>query len=558
MAGMPTDIQMAVAKAKLMGPTNAQRWALGSAYDAASVADNSIMQWDPIRGGVDSHLLDEKEDLDAKSGDIIRNDGYAQSALDIYKNSIVGPQYALQAQPNLTILNAGNRYKLSEAWADEFQEEVEAKFGAWANSPDNFVDTTRQNTFAELVRLALGCFFQVGETFAVLEFKPNTDSPYATSVQMVSNDRVSNPENTIHNWHKVRGGIEYNAQGAPVAYFIKKSSRGGLFDFREPNLHRRVTKYTTHRRLQVIHIMEQNTPGQTRGISRMVAGMKEMRMARKLRDITLQGIATRASFAAFIKSELHPDVLMEMLASNNSTAFANFSKNYLETVNAYTKDAPNFVIDGARIPVLQPGTTFEATPLGNATGLGDMLEQSLIQNFAATTGIDMPTLTHNFNDANYSSARAGMNQSGKNFMTTKKMVADRFATSVYRPWLQEAMHKGHIETLNNRFVPNYYEGLNKEAYSDCYWIGAGRGQIDELKETQAAALAIKSGFTTYEAVMSRMGLNGLKVHKKLAKEQKNIEALGLKLADDNSMNAVEGGAKPKTGRNPEDPEGKSK
>ncbi len=551
---LPKEIELVKAKMKLMGPTPAQIWALGSAYDGANHRDQSMQLWNPIRGSVDSELLADKEELDAKSSDTFRNDGYAQSVMNIYKNSIVGPQYSLQAQPNLAILNAGGS-RFSDAWADEFQEEVEAKFGAWANSNDNWVDATRQNTFSELIHLCLGCFFQVGEFFAVAEFNPRTDSPYATSIQVVSNDRVSQPENRIYDYHRVRGGIEYNLHGAPVAYHIRKASRGGLFEFRTPNIHKRVTKYTTHRRLQVLHIMEQATPGQTRGISRLVAGMKEMRMGRKLRDITLQGIATRASFAAFIKSELHPEVLMELLSSGNQTAFAAFQDKFLTTIDSYTKDAPNFVIDGSRIPVLPMGTSFEATPLGNAAGLGDTLEDSLLQNLAATTGISLPELTHNWEKVNYSSARAGITSSLKGMMTTKKNVADRAATSFYELWFQEAMHKGHLETMNGRNMPNFYEGLNKEAYTSCYWIGAGRGQIDELKETQAAALRIKYRFSTYEAEMARMGLNGLKVHKKLAKEVKELEKMGLAVEEDNAMNALEGGTGSKTARKPEGDDG---
>ena len=35
-------------------------------------------------------------------------------------------------------------------------------------------------------------------------------------------------------------------------------------------------------------------------------------------------------------------------------------------------------------------------------------------------------------------------------------------------------------------VPNMYDALNMEAFTNSEWIGAGLAQIDELKETQAA------------------------------------------------------------------------
>lgn len=47
--------------------------------------------------------------------------------------------------------------------------------------------------------------------------------------------------------------------------------------------------------------------------------------------------------------------------------------------------------------------------------------------------------------------------------------------------------------------------LAKEAFTQCKWIGSGVGQIDELKETQAAILRIASGLSTYEAEIARLG-----------------------------------------------------
>jgi len=67
----------------------------------------------------------------------------------------------------------------------------------------------------------------------------------------------------------------------------------------------------------------------------------------------------------------------------------------------------------------------------------------------------------------------------------------------------------------------------KEAYTACSWIGASRGQIDELKETQAAIMRIKSGLSTYENEIAKLGKDYREIFAQRAREEKLIKAKGL-------------------------------
>ena len=138
----------------------------------------------------------------------------------------------------------------------------------------------------------------------------------------------------------------------------------------------------------------------------------------------------------------------------------------------------------------------------------------------------------------------------------KKMVADRFATWIYRLWLEEAINKNQIETLKRRNVPNFYEGQNKDAYSACEWIGAGRGQIDEFKETQAAVMRIDNNLSTEELEIARLhGGDWRKVKRQRVREQQTDKRLKLEkttkagamqpvndAVDDDQSNKAEEGA----------------
>ena len=77
----------------------------------------------------------------------------------------------------------------------------------------------------------------------------------------------------------------------------------------------------------------------------------------------------------------------------------------------------------------------------------------------------------------------------------KRTIADGTANAAYQCWLEEAITENHLETTKHLTRKNplwFYERMNKEAVCRASWIGATRGQVDELKETQAAILSICS------------------------------------------------------------------
>ena len=112
-----------------------------------------------------------------------------------------------------------------------------------------------------------------------------------------------------------------------------------------------------------------------------------------------------------------------------------------------------------------------------------------------------------------------MGETWKTMQAKKKLVADATANFIYRLWLEEAINYNQIESLKRRDIPKFYDGLNAEAYSACEWIGAGQGQIDPLKETQASVLKLKAGLSTKEIEIARFsGGDWRKVSRQIARE----------------------------------------
>lgn len=511
------------------------------AYEGADRVDEALALWQPSLASADADIIPDMQVGDARARDMLRNDSYIAAGATLHKDNIVGAQYVLNAKPSSLLLFG----KHDEVWEGEFQEEVEETFDLLADSPENYFDASRMNTFTGLVRLAVGINLAGGEVLSTAEWMRD-GRPFNTAIQMIDKDRLSTPPLQMIDGN-VRAGVKLHpVYKYPVSYFIRSvhpndylptfRNFASMWTWNEVPLRKRWG------RLQVIHLMEQLRPAQTRGISAMVSALKEMRITRKFRDVTLQNAVVQALYAAAITSERPPAEAYQMLGAGGQVPSAeavqamteNWMTGYFETLSKFAGGAKNLKVDGVRIPHLPPGTKLDFFTAGKGGPLGMEFEQSLLRYIAATLNVSYEQLSRDYSKTNYSSARAAMAETWKAMQAIKKQVADRFATIIYRLWLEEMVNANRFTTFPKAKAGLLYEnnvlGLRFDALSRCDWIGAARGQIDELKETQAAVLKINNGLSTLEAEIARLGGDWRKVLRQKAREQKLIEQLeqGLK------------------------------
>ena len=506
-----------VAREVMSGPK------VAGAYEAADRWDRALASWAPAERSADGDVLPDKRLSDTRVLDAVRNDAYIRSGTRLHRDSIVGTMFVLNAKPRINVLG------LDESWAAAFQEEVESKFELWAESENCWVDASRRNTLTSLVRLAVGVYVSAGEAFATAEWMREGDRPFRTAIQMIEPARVCNPGDRSFNDRRVRGGVRISASGAPVGYYIRRALPGTPIgsSLSDEYSWSYVRARNSIGRPQVIHILEQERPGQNRGVSQLVSALKEMRILKRFRDVTLQSAALRATFAAVIKSELPSNLVFEAVGGGDiANGAVDYARRYLEAVQAYGEDARNMSVDGARIPHMMPGSDLDIKQLGAPTGVGDF-EADLLRYLASSLDVSFEQLSKDYTKTNYSSARAGMLETYKHMQARKKQVADRFAWTVFRLWFEEAVNAGDIEAMRGSSVPNMYDGLNMEAFTAADWIGAGHGQIDEYKETQAMQLRIQSGVSTYENEIARFGKDWRRVFAQRKREKELMEELDI-------------------------------
>lgn len=347
-------------------------------------------------------------------------------------------------------------------------------------------------------------------------------------MQLISPDRLSNPNNAADD-RFLRRGIRKDINGRPLSYCFRMAHPSEVYDFNSM-IWREVPAEKPWGRKQVIHILEQRLPDQSRGIADMVAALKQMRMTKNYQEITLQNAVVNASYAAAIESELpSQEVFATLGAGSNSpiNGMQDYLQFYLGAMASYLDKSKNIAVDGVKIPHLFPGTKLNLKPVGTPGGIGSGFEESLLRHTAAALGLSYEQFSRDYTKTNYSSARASMNETWKFMQSRKKMVADRYATNVYALWLEEEIAAGNIPLPKGKKRDWFYEPLVKDALTQCSWIGASRGQIDEVKETDAALSRIDGGLSTYEKECARLGEDFRAVFEQRAREKKMMDDLGI-------------------------------
>ena len=527
----------------LVGPGTSKDLAMGTLDNAQRFSDD-LNLWSPPLQSADAENLPNKSVNDARVRQMATTDGFVQSGTNVQKDNIVGSDFFPVMKPELAVIGIDD-----EKWVDEFKEEFESKFYLIAESPNNWLDASRNNTLTGLVRMAVGLDCIGGEALATVEWLRDAGRPINTAVQMVDCDRLSTPYELDGIDKRIRAGVELDRYGAAQAYHIRMAHPSDYDRAMDQYRWKRVPVRKPWGRLQVIYLKDTTRPDQTRGVGDIVAGLKALKITNRFRDVTLQNAVANAMFAASIESELPPEAAYAQIGTTGpGKAVVDFAGQYLGAIAAYAKSSKHLQLDGVKIPHLFPGTKLQLRPAGAGGGVGVEFEQSLLRHLAAILGISYEQLSKDYSKTNYSSARAGMVEARKAMIVRKRRVADRFASNILRLVFEEMVNKGMLESMKFSKLPNMYDPLMMDAYTQCDWIGAAMGQVDELKETQAAALRLKYNLSTLEDEIAKQGKDWRKVLIQREKEVTELEARGLVMElDDNMMNAASGEPREKTG-----------
>jgi lambda family phage portal protein len=467
--------------------------AIAGSWTGASYTRRSLKDWFVMPASADEDTLFDLETLRARSRDMVRNAPLATGAVNTVIMNVVGTGLSLLPRPDWEALG------MTEDQADEWTARVEREFRVWAESTE--CDITRTQNFYGLQSLVLRSALESGDVFVLLPMIESRTSPYALRVQVVEADRVETPMGKNGNGgNKIVAGVEMDANGTPVAYYILSHHPGSPEGINKEFLRVPAFNERTGRR-NVLHIFQRTRPGQTRGVPYLAPVIEPLKQLDKYTEAELMAAVVASLLTVFVKSETVEGLAPPAGGQPSSTEI---------------KLGTGTIVD------LAPGEDIITVSPNRPNTAFDPFVQSVLRQIGVSLGLPFEVLIKHFT-ASYSASRAALTEAWKFFRLLREFLAQAFCAPVYEAWMEEAVALGRIS------APGFFgDPALRTAYLQADWVGDAPAQIDPTKEVDAAAKRLEIGVSTLaEETMQLTGGVWKDKHREQVKERRMRERDGL-------------------------------
>jgi len=489
------DVRILGADGQPLPPSRPKYGALNGSwrvpYDAADTFSDQLNDWQPSLNSPDNEVNGYRDLMVSRIRDMTRNDGWASGVVTRILDNAVGAVFRPIFKPDYRYLammtgNAG----FNAEWADEYSRYMNAQWRTWANDEGRWCDMERKLTVSQMLRLALRHKLVDGDSLVLMHYELERlgygQASYATVMQVIDPDRLSNPQQ-VYDMLMIRGGVEIDVHGAPVAYHIREAHQGDWWSGQKTMTWQRIPRETSWGRPIVIHDFEHDRAGQHRGISIFAPVVQRLKMLIKYDQTELESAILNAMFGAFIQSPYDPAMVDDALGD--------------DTLGAYQDERIDFHNDrrislkgGSRIPILFPGeqitTVNAARPYSNFS----VFQDAFLRNITAATGLSTQQITQDWSSVNYSSARAALLEAWKTLSRRRHEFAVGTCQPIATCFVEEIHSLGGVPLPDG--APDFLEA--RTAYSNAQWIGPGRGWVDPVAEKEGAILGMDAGMSTLE------------------------------------------------------------
>lgn len=486
---------------------------LAPSYRAAERHSQEMAAWRPYSVSADAAILPNRDLSVSRVRDLVRNDPHAVAGVAKLVDMLIGAGLRLSSKPDMRALGLNPAKKKDRKAARDIGEAIEAEWRIFADDPLRRCDAQRRLSMNGMFRLLCRTWVINGEATVALGWKNR--GRYSTCVRAIDPDRLSNP-NGRPTSATLRGGVEFNDDGEPIAYHVRNSHPGDFYFAQPTNALNwtRIPRSTSWGRPVFIHGFEPDREDQARAITPFAALMQRMRMIGKFADTELASAMVNALFAAFVKSSLPVDAVNQSFTPQTAT-FADKRMDHWEKNPA--------MLNGVRIPVMPVGDEIEINGSTRQTTGFPKFQSAFLQSIAAALGISYEQLSMDWSMVNYSSARAALNEVWRHILTIFSAFAEQVADPIRFAVVEEAFDRGYI--VLPKGLPDFWEMPG--AYLKGRWIGPGRGYVDPVKEAQGASLRMGSMISTLEAECADQGRDFEETLDQIALEEEMLKARGL-------------------------------
>lgn len=469
------------------------RWSMSavSGYAGARRDRGATSQWNVLGASADADTLLDLDTLRARSRDLVRNDPLAQSAVSTKVVNVVGPGHVVRPEINV------DRLGLSADEAEAWEAQALDVWQDWAQGQD--CDVTRVQSFAELEDMAYRSRLLSGDVFFVRRFKERKGRLLGTCYQAVEGDRVSNP-NWAADSEKMAGGVEFDADGAHVAYHF--ANRHMLDKHRMAGLKwQRIPAFDASGRRQVLHIHGTRwRPDMTRYAPMLAPVIESLKQRSRYTEAELMAAVVSACFAIGMKSD-DGDIGAGLSTGAGQPQGKSGTGNPIEITE------PGQVFD------LLPGEELNSFEPGRPNPQFAPFIEAVAQEVGAGTDLPYELLLKKF-QASYSASRAALEMAWQFFKTDRALHVSQFCRPIYEDVISEAVARGIL------LAPGFFQNpLIRRAWLGAEWMGPARPTIDPTKDAKADETYLDMGVTSLTRISAeRFGADYRTVKRRRAQD----------------------------------------
>lgn len=464
-------------------------------YDAGRSDKKSLERYNPTSRSAATAILPGLERMRARSRDQVRNNPIATGAINTSVTSTVGS--GLTCQPNIDQELLG----LTDEQADAWEADALRWWTLWADTTE--CDIESELVFGQMQELAYRSVLESGDILRLRRFlwdkellRPRRGDAFATKLQLVEADRVSNPK-YVPDTNVLQGGVEVDGDGRVSRYWVQTAHPGDSFYYGAIDDWRPVPTRHPKSGQRIARLMfYKQRPGQRRGVPYLAPVIAALKQLERYTDAELMAAVVSAMFTVFVTSETPDASPLSGLTGVDDPD----TESDLHLGNALVVD-------------LAPGEDVSTANPGRPNAKFDPFVRAILEQVGVALELPFEVLVKHFSSS-YSASRGALLEAWKFFRARRRWLVRELCQPCYEDVISEAVARGLLD------APGFFDDpLTRRAWLGTTWTGDAMPQIDPLKEANASKTRIAEGLSTIDReARETNGTTFLENHTQLRKE----------------------------------------
>lgn len=373
-----------------------------------------------------------------------------------------------------------------------YEKSFEREFDLWAESFCSDYDGI--NFYGDNQGLAYLNMLLSGDYFWMPVWRnPREDMfPYELCLKLIDADLVRNPTNLIYGDKDIKGGVEKDADGQVVAYYVWNTY---------PNEYKRagakwtrVPVFDTTGRRQIYHVYHPERISQRRGTPLLANTAESLKQLTRLSEAELMSALVSSFFTVFIKdmsglgSLMGPALTPEEVVSGGGR----YGPDEAEVGERYPQDGNDLEMGHGNITYIDDKKDVTFADPGKADKNFDKFWESLATVTSAAGNMPIERALMKY-ESSYTAARAAANDDYKHWLEARSIVNRKMNQPMYVELMTEAVVRNRLQ------LKGFFEDYSiRRAWTRSYWVGSGQGSLDPLREAKASVIRLNANLTNRE------------------------------------------------------------